>query len=124
MPPIRGGAYSRTRRLRRFSRSSVVQTTTALLYVKGLFDPGVETAEFAESVSLAAVVDVGHHHVTRLIEAEKDAPLADAQAIPAFQRTLQRLDVAATGSSKRFQGVNNTFRVLSACCVPRCVPPI
>ena len=59
---------------------------------------------------MAAVVDVGHHDVIRLIEAEKDAPLADAEAIPAFQRTLQRLDVAATVSSKRFQGVNNTFR--------------
>ena len=68
-------------------------------------------AQFAESVGLAAVIDVGHHDVTGLIEAEKDAPLADAQAIPAFQRTLQRLDVAATVSSKRFQGVNNTLRV-------------
>ena len=60
---------------------------------------------------MAAVVDVGHHDITRLIEAEKSAPLADAQAIPAFQRTLQRLDVAATVGSKRFQGVNNTPRV-------------
>ena len=60
---------------------------------------------------MAAVVDVGHHDFTGLIEAEKDAPLADAQAIPALQRTLQRLDVAATGSSKVFQGANNTFRV-------------
>jgi hypothetical protein len=30
----------------------------------------------ARSVSLAAVVDVGHHDITRLIETEKDAPFA------------------------------------------------
>lgn len=71
----------------------------------------VATAGFAESVNLAAVVDVGNYDVARLIEAEKSAPLADAQAIRAFQRTLQRLDVAATVSSKHFQGVNNTCRV-------------
>ena len=71
----------------------------------------VTNGGFAESVSLAAVVDVGHYDVSRLIEAEKNAPLANAQAIPAFQRTLQRLDVAATISSKPFQGVNNTCRV-------------
>ena len=52
-----------------------------------------------------------HYDVTRLIEAENSAPLADTQSIPAFQRALQRLDVAATVSSKRFQGVNNTRRV-------------
>jgi hypothetical protein len=38
-------------------------------------------------------------------------PPPDAQAIPAFQRTLQRLDVATAGSSKRFHGVKNTLRV-------------
>src|ERR1039457_3214735 len=69
------------------------------------------TVGFADSVSLAAVVDVGHHDVTGLIEAEEDAPLADAQAIPAFQRALQRLDVAAAVSGKPFQGANNTLRV-------------
>ena len=90
---------------------SVEQTTRGLLYVTGLFDPRAAMAGFAESVSLAAVVDVGHYDVTGLIEAEKSAPLADAQAIPASQRTLQRLDVAATVSSKRFQGVNNTCGV-------------
>ena len=51
--------------------------------------PGRPAAmEFAGSVSLAAVVHVGHYDVSRLMEAEKDAPLADAQAIQAFQRTL------------------------------------
>jgi hypothetical protein len=63
------------------------------------------TAGFAESVSLAAVVDVGHRDVSGLIEAEENAPLADAQAIPAFQRTLQRLDVAVTVGGKRFEGI-------------------
>ena len=58
---------------------------------------------------MAAVVDVGHHDVIRLIEDEKDASLADAEAIPAFQRTLQRLDVAATGDSKHFQGVDDAW---------------
>ena len=82
------GQSTLARALPRFLRSPVEQTTRGLLYVKGFFDPRVATAEFAESVSLAAVVDFGHHDVTRLIEAEKDAPLADAQAIPAFQGAL------------------------------------
>ena len=85
----------------RFLRSSVEQARRGLPYVKGFFDPRVAAAESVESVSLAAVVDVGHYDVTGLIEAEKSAPFADAQAIPAFQRALERLDVAATVSSKR-----------------------
>ena len=63
------------------------------------------------SVSLPAVVDVGHHDVARLIEAEKDAPLAYTQAIPAFQRTLQRSNVAKTGGSESFHGAEDTFRL-------------
>ena len=91
--------------------------------MKGSFDPrdrpGVKNIPqgrrdsgcSAESVSLAAVVDVGHYDVTGLIEAEKSVPLADAQALPAFQRTLQRLDVAATVRCKRLQGENDACRV-------------
>jgi hypothetical protein len=42
-----------------------------------------------ESVRLPAIVDVGHHDAIGMIEAEKDAPVADAQAIPAFQCTVK-----------------------------------
>ncbi len=70
-----------------------------------------QNPRFVKSVSLAAVVDINNYHATGLIEAEKNAPLADAQAIPAFQCTLQGLDVAATIRSKRFQCVKNTLRV-------------
>lgn len=73
--------------------------------------PGGGPVEFEESISLAAVVDVCHHDVARRIEAEEDAPLADAQPIPAFQSPLQRLHVAATVGSKDFQSVNNPPRV-------------
>jgi hypothetical protein len=59
---------------------------------------------------LASVVNFGHHHVTGLIQTEKDAPFADTQAVPAFQRTLQCLNVAAAGCGKRFQAANNAFR--------------
>jgi hypothetical protein len=57
-------------------------------------------------VGLSAIVHVDHDYVAGLIEAEKHAPLADAQAIPALQRPLQRSDVAATVGGKGFQGVN------------------
>ena len=45
-------------------------------YVTGRLKP----RGFEASVGLAAVVDFGHHHGTGLIQAKKDAPLADAQA--------------------------------------------
>jgi len=51
-------------------------------------------------VSLAAVVDVGHYDVTRLIEAEKTRHCRRA-GDTAFQRALQRLDVAAAVRGKR-----------------------
>ena len=63
------------------------------------------------SVSLAAVVYGGHYDLAGLIEAEKDAPLPYAEAIPAFQCTLQRLDVAPTACSGSFQSGNDTFRL-------------
>ena len=62
-----------------------------------------------KSVSLAAVVDVSYDDATRLIEAEEDTPLADAQSIAAFHRALQRFDVAATCGRERLQGADNAF---------------
>jgi hypothetical protein len=50
---------------------------------------------------LAAVVDLGHEDAAGLIEKKEDTPLAHSQAVPAFQRALERLDVAAAGGSKR-----------------------
>jgi len=47
------------------------------------------------SVRLPPVVDFVHDDAAGWIEAEKHAPLADAQAIAAVQGTFQRLDAAA-----------------------------
>lgn len=77
---------------------------------------GPRSLRIGESVSLPAIVDVGHHDAVGLIETEKDTPLADAQAIPAFQRTFQRLDVAVTACRKCFQGADNTFRIRTGPC--------
>jgi len=62
----------------------------------GVFVPRAATAEFAE-VSKPERLSRRSHDITRLIEAEKDGPLADAQAIPPFTRP-DALNIAATSA--------------------------
>ena len=59
------------------------------------------------SVSLTAVVDLNDHDRSRLIQAEKDPPLSDAQPVPALEYTFQRLDIAPTVGRQRFECVDN-----------------
>ena len=80
-------AFLGARGARTMSRSWIVTEKGEELWRReGNYRPS--TQGFEASVGLAAIVDFGDNHGIGLFKTEKDAPLADAQAIPAFQGAL------------------------------------